>query len=101
MNFILLGRPNVGKSSIYNLLTGVNKSIIHRSTGTTRDWHKAQSYFSLSSFIFDTPGIIFNSTKNDAIKYKEVVEGIIKKTDVILFVIDYKSIFNSQLKSVK
>ena len=39
MNYLLIGRPNVGKSSIYNLLTG-NNNIIHKLKGTTRDWHK-------------------------------------------------------------
>ena len=40
MNYLLIGRPNVGKSSIYNILTGSNSNIIHKDSGTTRDWHK-------------------------------------------------------------
>ena len=39
MNLLLVGKPNVGKSSIYNVLTGENSNIIHKIEGTTRDWH--------------------------------------------------------------
>ena len=39
MNFLIIGQPNVGKTSIYNLLTNKDYNIIHKSVGTTRDWH--------------------------------------------------------------
>ena len=42
MNFLILGKPNVGKTSIYNILSSNNKNIIHKTTGTTRDWHVSQ-----------------------------------------------------------
>ena len=57
MNYLLIGRPNVGKSSIYNLLTG-NNNIIHKLKGTTRDWHKDKIKNSTNIFIYDTPGIL-------------------------------------------
>ena len=42
MNYLLVGRPNVGKSSIFNILTGQKKNIIHIDEGTTRDWHQGK-----------------------------------------------------------
>ena len=39
MHLLLIGLPNVGKSSIYNILTNNKKNIIHSKKGTTRDWH--------------------------------------------------------------
>ena len=39
MNFLLIGKPNVGKSSIFNILAGFDSNIIHSEIGTTRDWH--------------------------------------------------------------
>mgnify|MGYP001479196411 CR=1 FL=1 len=39
MNIFLIGQPNVGKSSIYNILTKKNSNIVHSTEGTTRDWH--------------------------------------------------------------
>ena len=39
MNILILGMPNVGKTSLYNLITIKNNNIIHDTIGTTRDWH--------------------------------------------------------------
>ncbi len=40
MNYLLLGRQNVGKSSIFNILTNSNSNIVHNISGSTRDWHR-------------------------------------------------------------
>ena len=63
MNFLLIGQPNVGKTSIYNILTGSYINIVHSEAGTTRDWHK-ELIIDSSSYIFDTPGILIESNKS-------------------------------------
>ena len=98
MNYLLIGRPNVGKSSIYNILIGKNINIIHKDSGTTRDWHKGNLINSNMISIFDAPGIFnFNNIKkylNENILYK----NLFKKIDSFLYVIDYKNInFNHDL----
>jgi Predicted GTPase len=40
MNYILIGKPNAGKSSIFNFLTSSKRNIIHIQDGTTRDGTK-------------------------------------------------------------
>ena len=62
MNYFLVGRPNVGKSSIFNIFSNFNRNIIHKSEGTTRDWHK-EIIKNTSSYIFDTPGLIIDKKK--------------------------------------
>ena len=62
MKFFLIGQPNVGKSSIYNILTGSNNNIVHKEEGTTRDWH-SDFIKGSNSKIFDTPGIIIGEPK--------------------------------------
>ena len=61
MNYLLIGRPNVGKSSIYNILTGFDSNIIHAEVGTTRDWH-LEKIKNSSIDIYDTPGVLIDDT---------------------------------------
>ena len=67
MNFLLIGKPNVGKSSIFNILTSGKKSIIHKKEGTTIDWHKNQIKGLENIFLHDSPGVIINDKKRDEI----------------------------------
>ena len=88
MNFLILGKPNVGKTSIYNILSSNNKNIIHKTTGTTRDWHVSQLTNNLNINIYDSPGIIFNKNK----MIDKNLNELIKKIDVFIFVVDFKNI---------
>ena len=63
MNYLLIGQANVGKTSIYNILTGSNVNIVHSDAGTTRDWHK-ELIIDSTSYVFDTPGILIKSNKS-------------------------------------
>ena len=86
MNFLLIGKPNTGKSSIYNILTSGNKNIIHKEEGTTRDWHKGNVTGLKHVFIYDTPGIVI---KNDNLIKTNFYE-LFNIIDQFIYVIDYK-----------
>ncbi len=90
MNFLLIGQPNVGKSSIFNLLTTTKKNLIDQEEGTTRDWHYAEITNSNGLKIYDTPGVIIKNNKLDKIKFKKILKII----DIFLYVVDYKSVNN-------
>ncbi len=87
MNFLIIGQPNVGKTSIYNLLTYNDLNIIHQSVGTTRDWHVENLKENSSIKIYDTPGIEFNKDKIINRNYEKLITEI----DVLIYVIDYKN----------
>ena len=95
MNYLIVGRPNVGKSSIFNILTDQKANIIHIDEGTTRNWHKGKILSTSNCFIFDSPGIILNSFKEEEKKIKIIIESLIPKIDYFLFVIDFHSTFNT------
>ena len=61
MNYLLVGRPNVGKSSIFNVLTGKKTNLIHKEEGTTRDWHGEKILLINNKYVYDTPGLILDS----------------------------------------
>ncbi len=83
MNFLILGLPNVGKTSFYNILTDNNENIIHQTVGTTRDWHvgNIKNYNNIN--VYDTPGILSNNTSL-------INKKLIKEIDIILYVIDFR-----------
>ena len=86
----LVGRPNVGKSTIFNRLVGKKISIIEDSPGITRDRIYSTVEFNNRKFhLIDTGGIdISNTSFNDEIKIQ--VEIAINEADIILFVTDGK-----------
>ncbi|WP_096378152.1 ribosome biogenesis GTPase Der [Blattabacterium cuenoti] len=93
MNYIvsIVGRPNVGKSTLFNRLVGRRKAIVHVTSGVTRDRIYGSSEWNGVQFsIIDTGG--FSVLTNDVLE-KEIKNQIfiaIKESDVILFLIDIK-----------
>ena len=93
MNCLLIGKQNVGKSSIYNILSQTNSNIVHNVGGTTRDWHVSELYKFPNIYIYDCPGISFEN-KINIFETNNIFKNLLKKIDLFLYVIDYKSIFN-------
>ena len=87
----LIGRPNTGKSTLFNRLINEQKSIIDDTPGVTRDRIYGICNFEDKSFhLIDTGGIDLTEEKfNDAIKIQ--AEIAIDESDVIIFVIDGKT----------
>lgn len=92
MNYLLIGRPNVGKSSIYNILIGSKHNIVHSDAGTTRDWHKGLIN-NTSSYIYDTPGILIDDNNKNFIN-SSFYKIINKKIDIFFYVVDYTYGYN-------
>ena len=86
----LVGRPNVGKSTLFNCLVGTRIAIIEDTPGITRDRIYGDVKFGDYAFhLIDTGGIdISNEKFNDEIKIQ--AEIAIEEADVIVFVVDAK-----------
>lgn len=88
---ILIGRENVGKSTIFNRLVKGKKALITNMPGTTRDVVSGRVEWCSKKFILvDTGGL--NPTKKTIIQSEitKQVEKFIKKANIILFVVDTK-----------
>lgn len=86
----LVGRPNVGKSTIFNRLVGSRMSVIEDTPGVTRDRiYGTANYKDYSFHLIDTGGIDIAENKfNDEIKGQ--AELAIDEADVVVFVVDGK-----------
>ena len=87
----IVGRPNVGKSSLINLLLGDEKNIVTNQAGTTRD--VTDSYFKKYGhefFLVDTAGIRKKGKVKEDLEYYSVVRaiGAIEHADVCLLMLD-------------
>ncbi len=87
MNFLIIGMPNVGKTSLFNLIVGNKYNIIHKTIGTTRDWHCASLINNTNINVYDTPGIVLSKKNKLDIKIKKLIDDI----DIFIYVIDYKN----------
>jgi GTP-binding protein len=85
----IAGRPNVGKSTLFNRLTGRRSAIVDDTPGVTRDWKLAQvDLLDLSFNLLDTAGIDNSPSDDLGTKIREHTLLAIENADVILFVID-------------
>ena len=88
INTVIAGRPNVGKSSLLNLLAGYDRAIVASVPGTTRDTISERiSLGGLILNITDTAGIRRSEDEIESIGIKRV-EDEIDKADLILFMLD-------------
>ena len=86
----LVGRPNVGKSTIFNRLIGKKQAIIEDTPGVTRDRiYGTGSYYDYKFNVIDTGGIdIGEDAFNKEIKMQ--AEIAIEEADVVIFIVDGK-----------
>jgi len=85
----IVGRPNVGKSTLFNRLIGRRKAIVHDDYGVTRDRHYGDSYWNGRNFsVIDTGGYLPDEEDVITVGIREQVHLAIDESDVILFVVD-------------
>ena len=88
----IIGRPNVGKSTLFNRLIGKNRAIVADNPGVTRDYIiETYTDRSLHIELIDTAGLEETNKKNLSKILKETSKKVIKKSDAILFLVDVRS----------
>ncbi len=90
----IIGKPNVGKSTLFNLLVNKGIAVTSETEGTTRDILIKKTKFKELEFIFiDTGGLLKNETDIDISVNSKIIDAI-KNSDIVLFVVDNNSYFN-------
>lgn len=85
----IVGRPNVGKSTLFNRLCGTRKAIVENNPGVTRDRIYGESEWNGQVFtVIDTGGIIINEEGPFIKETRLQAEIAVNEADVIVFVVD-------------
>ena len=88
----IVGRPNVGKSTLFNRLVGQRKAIVDATAGTTRDRHYGKTDWTGREFsVIDTGGYTVNSEDIFEDEIRRQVLLAIDEADVILFLVEVKT----------
>ena len=88
----IVGRPNVGKSTMFNRFTESRQAITDQTSGVTRDRHYGKADWSGREFsVIDTGGYVQGSDDIFEAEIRKQVELAIDEANVILFIVDAKS----------
>lgn len=85
----LVGRPNVGKSTLFNRLIGKQLAIVHDMPGVTRDWREAETEIADRTVrILDTAGYDDAPDHTVAGRMRGQTDDALDQADIVLFVLD-------------
>src|SRR5213593_3673232 len=85
----IVGRPNVGKSTLFNRLLGGRDAIVHDEPGVTRDRHYATAEWAGETFILvDTGGFVPQSIDVFEQAIREQAEIAIEEASAVIFMVD-------------
>lgn len=91
----IIGRPNVGKSSLFNMITGHKIAIVADEAGTTRDiseFEFTDDIYDLTYILADSGGLDYGSVSDEvATDIAERTERAIDESDLLLWVVEYDS----------
>lgn len=88
----IVGRPNVGKSTLFNRLIGERKAIVDNVSGVTRDRQYGDSDWNGKKFhVIDTGGYVAHGDDIFEKEIRQQVEIALEESDIIVFVVDVTS----------
>jgi GTP-binding protein len=88
----VLGRPNVGKSTLFNCIAGKQLAIVDDTPGVTRDWREAEVFFyDRQIMLMDTAGLEEKFDDSIQGRMRKQTEEALSRADAVLFVVDGRS----------
>ena len=88
----LIGRPNVGKSALFNRIVGSNAAIVSDEAGTTRDRHFARAEWNGRAFwLVDTGGVTEDARVPMDLEIRRQVDVAVAEADLLMLVVDART----------
>jgi len=92
LEIVIVGRPNVGKSTLFNRLAGRRLALVDKEPGLTRDRREAEAQIgSLDVRLVDTAGLEEAPDKSLEARMRAQTEAAIARADIILFIVDSRA----------
>ena len=89
---VIIGRPNAGKSTLFNRLTGTRRALVDNRPGVTRDWREAAASLAGLEFrLIDTAGLAPELQDAISQQMNEASLEAAQKADLVLFMIDARA----------
>lgn len=96
INTVIVGKPNVGKSSLLNALSGTDRALVTQQAGTTRDVIEERVRLgNVCLNLFDTAGIRSGAEQIEEMGIQKAKEYL-KKADLVFFVVDNSRLFEQE-----
>ena len=97
----IVGRPNVGKSTLFNRIVKQREAIVDSISGVTRDRHYGKGDWNGKEFsLIDTGGYVLGSDDIFELEIDKQVELAIDESDVIIFMVDVETGITSMDKDI-
>src|SRR4051812_15011571 len=88
----IVGRPNVGKSTLFNRLVGKKLALVHDTPGLTRDWREADGFLMDLNFkVIDTAGLEETFDESIQGRMRQQTEMALARADLVLLVVDARA----------
>lgn len=85
----IIGRPNVGKSTLFNKMAGKKLAIVDDTPGVTRDWREAEgNLYGETMIVIDTAGLEEAFDESIQGRMRKQTEAALERADVLLFVVN-------------
>lgn len=92
LKLAIVGRPNVGKSTLFNRLVGKKLALVHDTPGVTRDWRNAEAkLYDLTFEAYDTAGVEEGNAESLKGRMTQSTQNALAIADVALMVVDARA----------
>ncbi|MCM8781638.1 MAG: 50S ribosome-binding GTPase, partial [Candidatus Omnitrophica bacterium] len=96
-NVAIVGRPNVGKSSLFNRILKMRRAVVYQEAGTTRDRVSQEIIFGDKKFVLTDTGGFVRKDKDRLFRLiKEQIKKAVRESDILLFVCDGQAGLDAQ-----
>ena len=97
----IVGRPNVGKSTLFNSIVGKKRALVSNISGVTRDYKEEKVHVNgYNIILIDTAGLSTRVSNNQEKRLNSYTNKVINQLDIILFVFDSREGFTLEDESL-